>query len=753
MKTMLPKQVSPVISRVFSTVVIFFVLSFLPGTIHAQWNPNTAVNIQISSLTVADMQQAATTDGKTWIAFYAQVGSNYNMMAQLIDADGYKLLGNDGVLVNSHTSGSATYVFNICLDASNNLIIGMQDEREAGNMQAVTYKVSQTGAMLWGADGLVLGGGLAPYPASLSTGECIIAWNETNSNTLKLQKITTGGTLAWTTPISVLVGSTRTTRGQLIGISGGKFSIVFQKSASGVYTSLYAQAFDNSGTALYAPVQICNETTAAYRYYSLAAEGDTTYYGYYSSTGNRFNSYLQRINPDGTIPWGMNGSNFNTSTGTNNSYQMTTNINITPGSNYVWSVCTFSDPNQTVYGIYIQKFLKTTGARQFTNTAKVVYPIGSNMYTQAGALALVNDAPMFMYYTSNYKIYATRLDETGNFVWPGNQVEISSTTATGGNGKMRYGFTPVGPNKCAGTWTEKRGSNYNGYAQGISIGGLTGVAVATQGGVPAQITTDQGTLQLVATVYPSTANQAVTWSIVQGTGGASIDANGLVTGISNGTVYGVATSVQDTTVSGSILITLTNQSGVAPTVVTLPASDFTSSTAVINGTVNANNFSADVIFDYGTSVFYGQTVPGNPPTVTGTSTTSVSADLSGLTPNTLYHYRIRATSAAGTSNGAGLTFLTGGVGVNDKNPPTFDIYPVPNDGLFNISFSSDQELSCKLEIYNSLGVRVYGAKTMALSRNRVEQVDLRTLPSGVYTIILRTADSNVVRNVMVNRYR
>lgn len=742
---------SPVISGLFSTIVIFFVLSFLPGTIHAQWNPNTSVNIQISSLTVADMQQAATTDGKTWIAFYAQVGSNYNMMAQLIDADGYKLLGNDGVLVNSHTSGSATFVFNVCVDASNNLIIGMQDERQAGNMQAVAYKVSQAGAMMWGTDGIVLGGGLAPYPAILSNGECVIAWNETNSNTLKLQKITTGGTMAWTTPVSVLVGTTKTTRGQPIGISGGKFSIVFQKSASGIYTTLYAQAFDNSGTALYAPVQICDQTTAAYRYYSIAAEGDTTYYGYYSSTGNRFNSFLQRIDPDGTIPWGMNGSNFNTSTGTNNNYQMTTNINHSPGSDYVWSVCTFSDPNQTVYGIYVQKFLKTTGARQFTNTGKVVYPIGSNLYTQAGNLALVNDAPMFMYYVSNYKIYATRLDASGNFVWPGNQVEISSTTASGGNGKMRYGFTPDGPNRCAGTWTEKRGANYLGYAQGISIGGLTGIDVATQGGVPAEITTDQGTLQLLATVYPSTASQDVTWSITPGTGGASIDTNGLVTGISNGTVYGVARAVQDNTVSDSILITLTSQTAVAPTVVTLPATVVTSDMATINGTVNPNDFSADVIFDYGTSVFYGQTVPGNPPTVTGTSTTAVSADLSGLTPNTLYHYRIRATSAAGTSHGADLTFLTGGVGVNDKNPPTVDIYPVPNDGLFNISLSSDQELSCKLEIYNSLGMRIYGAKTITISRNRVEQVDLRALPNGVYIITLRNTDSNVVRKVMVNR--
>ena len=262
----------------------------------------------------------------------------------------------------------------------------------------------------------------------------IVAWIADAGYTLNLQKITTSGTLAWVTPIQVLVGTSATTRGQIIANTAGKFTMVYQKGT--MYTTLYAQMFDNNGTALYAPLQICNQTTAAYRYYSIAGESDTTYYGYYSSTGNRFNSFLQRINPDGTIPWGMNGSNFNTSTGTNDNYQGTTCINLTPGSGYVWSVCTFSDPNQTVYGIYIQKFLKSGGARQFTDAGKVVYPIGSSMYTQAGDLALVNDTPMFMYYISNYKIYATRLDASGNFLWPGNQVELSSTTATMANAKV-----------------------------------------------------------------------------------------------------------------------------------------------------------------------------------------------------------------------------------------------------------------------------------------------------------------------------
>ncbi|MGA2822768.1 MAG: Ig-like domain-containing protein [Bacteroidales bacterium] len=750
MKRKLQKPVSPKIQRAFSSFFIFIICSLLPGMLHAQWNPNTLVNLQISGLIIADMQSVSTTDGKTWIAFYNQNGGNYDMRAQLIDADGYKLLGSDGILVDNHTSGSATYVFSVCVDASNNLIIAFQDER-SGPDQAVVYKISETGTELWGSDGIVLGQGLAPYPATLSNGEVVVCWNETTSNTLKLQKITTSGTTAWTTPISIMVGSTTTSRGQVIANTAGKFTVVYQKKGSGISSTLYAQRFDNSGTALYAPLQICNQTTSMARYYSIVAEGDTTYFGYYASVGFRFNSFLQRINPDGTIPWGMNGSNFNTSVGTNDNYQGQTEINRAPGSDYVWSVCTFSDPNQTIYGVYIQKFLKTTGARQFSDQAKVVYPIGSNEYTQAGSLALVFDTPMFMTYISSYKIYATRLDASGNFVWPGNDVEISSTTATAGNPKMRYGFTPDGPNRCAGIWTENRGMGYLGYAQGISIGGLIGVVVATQGSVPATITTNQGTLQLVATVYPSTANQSVTWSIVPGTGAATIDSTGLVTAISNGTVYAVATAVQDNTVNDSLMITMSGQTAQSPTVTTMPATGIFYSGATLNGIVNANTLLTNVYFDWGVTAFYGNTVDATPSTVTGTTDTPVLANLSGLISNKTYHFRVRAINAAGLTSGADLTFTTSGVGIDEKIPLSIDINPVPNDGHFSIIISSETETSYKLSIYNDLGIKIYGDPVITVKGTVITPIDLGSAPSGLYTIILRNDSSQLIRKMLVNK--
>jgi len=88
---------------------------------------------------------------------------------------------------------------------------------------------------------------------------------------------------------------------------------------------------------------------------------------------------------------------------------------------------------------------------------------------------------------------------------------------------------------------------------------VTSVAVATQGGAPATITTNAGTLQMAATVLPATAPQTVTWSIVPGTGTATISAAGLVTAQTNGTVWAKAVSTADVSKKDSLQITLSNQ--------------------------------------------------------------------------------------------------------------------------------------------------------------------------------------------------
>ena len=88
---------------------------------------------------------------------------------------------------------------------------------------------------------------------------------------------------------------------------------------------------------------------------------------------------------------------------------------------------------------------------------------------------------------------------------------------------------------------------------------VTGITVTGASGATT-ITTDNGTLQLSATVTPADAtNKTVTWSIINGTGQATISSTGLVTAVSNGTVTAIATANDDSGVVGSLVITISGQ--------------------------------------------------------------------------------------------------------------------------------------------------------------------------------------------------
>lgn len=88
---------------------------------------------------------------------------------------------------------------------------------------------------------------------------------------------------------------------------------------------------------------------------------------------------------------------------------------------------------------------------------------------------------------------------------------------------------------------------------------VTGITVAESSG-RTTITADNGTLQLIATVLPANAtNKTVTWSIVNNTGQAIINATGRVTAIDNGTVTVSATAIDGSGVYGTLVITISNQ--------------------------------------------------------------------------------------------------------------------------------------------------------------------------------------------------
>lgn len=110
----------------------------------------------------------------------------------------------------------------------------------------------------------------------------------------------------------------------------------------------------------------------------------------------------------------------------------------------------------------------------------------------------------------------------------------------------------------------------------------------------------------------------------------------------------------------------------APTATTVAASGVSTTTATLNASVNANNASTTVTFEYGTTTSYGNTINGNPNTVTGATATSISGALTGLTANTTYNYRVKAVNSVGTTYGSNMTFTT------TANPTSLSLPVVEN---------------------------------------------------------------------------
>jgi len=95
-----------------------------------------------------------------------------------------------------------------------------------------------------------------------------------------------------------------------------------------------------------------------------------------------------------------------------------------------------------------------------------------------------------------------------------------------------------------------------------------------------------------------------------------------------------------------------------PVVQTKYATNIGVSSSTLNGLVNPNGLSTTIQFEYGKTTSYGNSITASQSPVNGNVNVDVYASLSGLTSNTLYHYRIKADNNAGTNYGSDFSFLT-----------------------------------------------------------------------------------------------
>ena len=229
---------------------------------------------------------------------------------------------------------------------------------------------------------------------------------------------------------------------------------------------------------------------------------------------------------------------------------------------------------------------------------------------------------------------------------------------------------------------------------------VTGITVSGAGG-SSTISTDGGTLQLTATVSPPGAtDKTVTWSIINGTGEATINSSGLVTAVANGTVTARATANDGSGVYGELVISISNQ--------IVPVTDIIVSGAGGSSTISTLNGTLQLSVNITPAKATDKTVTWSIVNVTGEATISPAGLVTAVSNGTV---TARATANDGSGVYGELTITitnqfvaVSGITINSEGGQTSINIPggtLQLQAVINPADASDQSVTW--EVINGTG--------------------------------------------------
>jgi len=84
-----------------------------------------------------------------------------------------------------------------------------------------------------------------------------------------------------------------------------------------------------------------------------------------------------------------------------------------------------------------------------------------------------------------------------------------------------------------------------------------------------------------------------------------------------------------------------------------------------------------------------------------------------------------------------------------KVVPGILVYPIPNDGQFTISITLLSPETFNVRMYNSLGKQIFELPDLLVNEKYKRVIDLRQLSKGIYTIVFKSAETSVVKKVLI----
>ena len=153
------------------------------GTASADWGTAENAGVLLDNSEMYDAATARTSDGGMYVIWPDAITRDgymtFNLYGQYLDPQGNKMWGDEGKLIDSHMTPSWFSYWNIQVTPEDDVVISWADSRtqesgaplgEGETYEAqvpVLYKITRSGEMLWGDEGVALDATKYMYPVQL----------------------------------------------------------------------------------------------------------------------------------------------------------------------------------------------------------------------------------------------------------------------------------------------------------------------------------------------------------------------------------------------------------------------------------------------------------------------------------------------------------------------------------------------------------------------------------------------------------
>ena len=435
--------------------------------VFAQWNPNPAVNNAVATGITDDLQAITGPSGRTYVAMFQPTSSGYSPRLQILNDLGSPRLGPNGMQFNSTTSmGTSTVTWDMRLDANEHVYLGFTG---TGNTDAVVHRLDSMGNHVWNTTGIALGQGYDVKLLPLVGGDLMVGWFDANGGGAKLRKIGAAGSFAWPAAVTIAspTGSGQVNVGEMMEYSNGDVLVIYYvRSGFGPSGLPYAQRYTSSGTAVWLQPKALTSGWYVYSFlrFPLVQRGDTAYFGMSAAQGSDLQAKVQRINPLGGLPWGLNGVDVST---LNNQYERNLTMGVAPDGTMLYAASEVTPLSQGQMGTILQKIHTKTGATPWGSAGRMLFNPSAKDQSPRGDLGFIDGKPVVLYSDgfnnggTPVRLLAALLDTAGAII---DTVPMGISTTS----KGRVHLSGTSGFNATAVWSEDRGSGNLAFAHRIN---------------------------------------------------------------------------------------------------------------------------------------------------------------------------------------------------------------------------------------------------------------------------------------------